>query len=259
MNFLMIQPLFHERRINCINRPDLGETAICCHFLNPVTAYFNGTELNLQPGACIFWDFHAHQHYSWSSGDMLHNWFHSDSTMHPLMEKYHLEYETVYYPQDNNAITKIFQQINVELTQKAPFYKEAVDALSESLFIEFARSDKLERINTPINSEQKERFLDIRSRIHMELHHTDWTVAQMAKLVNMSPSRFYDLYKKFFGISPQKDLIMRRIQAAQAMLERNDMTIAKVAELTGYTNQYHFIRQFKQITGKTPGQIKTKK
>jgi len=43
------------------------------------------------------------------------------------------------------------------------------------------------------------------------------------------------------------------------MLERGDMTIAKVAELTGYTNQYHFIRQFKQITGKTPGQTKAKK
>ncbi len=258
MNFLTIQPLFPERKMFSINRPDLGETAICCHFLAPVTVWFGETEIKLQPGACIFWDFHAHQHYAWTDRVFLHNWFHADDSMHSLMEKYKLEYETVYYPRDNDAITKIFQQINIELTQKSAFYQDAVDALAESFFIEVARSDKMEKITSPINSEQKEHFLSVRSQIHMEIH-KPWTVEDMAKYANMSPSRFYELYKKFFGISPQKDLIIRRIHAAQAMLERGDMTIAKVAELTGYTNQYHFIRQFKQITGKTPGQTKAKK
>ncbi len=258
MNFLVIQPLFRERKFFRINRPDLGRTAICCHFLTPITIWFGDTDIKLQPGACVFWDFNAHQHYEWSDSVLLHNWFHTDDTMRPLMEKYKLEYETVYYPQDNDAVTKIFQQINVELTQKSPYYHEAVDALAESFFIEIARSDKMEKVTVPINSEQKELFLRVRSQIHMEIH-KNWTVELMAKQVNMSPSRFYDLYKKFFGISPQKDLILRRIQSAQAILERGDASISKVAELTGYTNQYHFIRQFKQITGKTPGQIKPKK
>ena len=258
MNFITIQPLFPERKGFGINRPDLGETTIFCHFLTPLTIWFGETELKLQPGACVFWDFHAHQHYAWPDCALLHNWFHSDDTMHPMMDKFKLEYETVYYPHDNDAITKIFQQISMELTQKSPFYHEAVDALAESLFIEIARSDKMEKVSSPIISEQKEKFLMVRSQIHMEIH-KPWTVEDMAKYVNMSPSRFYELYKKFFGVSPQKDLIIRRIHAAEAMLERGDITIAKVAELTGYTNQYHFIRQFKQITGKTPGQVKAKK
>lgn len=257
MKFLKLQPLFPERKGFVLDRPSIGNTSIFCHFLTPVTAYFNKIETKLQPGACVFWDFNAHQHYVCHDCDMLHNWFHADETIHPLMEKYKLEYETVYYPQDNDALTRIFQNINAELTHKAPYYREAVNALTESLFIELARSDKTERVNLPINSEQKEMFLDARSQIHMEIQ-KNWTVEKMAKLVNISPSRFYNLYKKFFGISPQKDLIQRRIQAAQVMLERGDVPIAKVAELTGYTNQYHFIRQFKQITGKTPGQMKSK-
>ena len=75
----------------------------------------------------------------------------------------------------------------------------------------------------------------------------------MAELVNLSPSRFYSLYKAMFGISPQQDLIRKRIQTAQILLDKQEFTVCEVAKLTGYGNQYHFIRQFREMTGMTPG------
>lgn len=257
MNFLKIHSLYPEQKGFTINRHDLGKTAIFCHFLTPVSVYFGKTEVKLRSGACIFWDLHAHQHFSCNECDMLHNWFHADDSIHAMMQKYGLNYETVYYPLNNDAITQIFQHINAELTQKSPFYREATDALAERFFVEIARADETEKISPGIDSEQKALFFEARSQIHMDIHN-NWTTEAMAKLVNMSPSRFYSLYQKYFGISPHKDLIQRRIQAAQMLLECEDATVAKIAEQTGYTNQYHFIRQFKQITGKTPGQIKAK-
>ena len=38
-----------------------------------------------------------------------------------------------------------------------------------------------------------------------------------------------------------------------------EITLEEVAELSGYGNQYHLIRQFKEIMGQTPGQYRARK
>lgn len=48
-----------------------------------------------------------------------------------------------------------------------------------------------------------------------------------------------------------------RIEKAKNMLMQG-MSVAETAEQLGYTNVYHFIRQFKQITGITPGKAARK-
>ena len=78
------------------------------------------------------------------------------------------------------------------------------------------------------------------------------TVADMARDVHLSESRFYTLYKQIFGISPKNDLIIARIERAKNLLEQNKYNNSEIAAMTGYTNEYHFIRQFKKIEGITP-------
>ena len=78
----------------------------------------------------------------------------------------------------------------------------------------------------------------------------------MSELVNLSESRFYSLYKKVFGITPQHDLFMLRIQRAQNYLISTTYSVETIAALVGYKNQYHFIRQFKQYIGFPPGQYR---
>ena len=88
----------------------------------------------------------------------------------------------------------------------------------------------------------------------------DFSVADMASTVNLSPSRFHSLYKQIFGISPKKDFLNLRIEHAKKLMQNGNYSIREVAELAGYSNQYHFIRQFKEVTGTTPGKfIRTQK
>lgn len=50
-----------------------------------------------------------------------------------------------------------------------------------------------------------------------------------------------------------RDLIEARIRYAQSLLlSGSDLPITEVAERSGYADPYHFIRQFKRITGETP-------
>jgi iron complex transport system substrate-binding protein len=59
-----------------------------------------------------------------------------------------------------------------------------------------------------------------------------------------------------YSCPPIDDLIRARIDSARHMLLYTDQTISSIAEAVGYANQTHFIRQFKQYTGSTPGQYR---
>ena len=78
------------------------------------------------------------------------------------------------------------------------------------------------------------------------------TIREHAHEMGVSESYFQHLYRDFFGISFQKDIIHIRIEHAKYILASTDLTLEKVAELCGYTNKFHFYRQFKQQTGITP-------
>ena len=72
----------------------------------------------------------------------------------------------------------------------------------------------------------------------------------------LSRSRFSVVYNNLFGTSPKADLINARISKASYLLTLGTMSIADIAEQCGYQNVYHFIRQFRTITGVTPGKYR---
>lgn len=78
------------------------------------------------------------------------------------------------------------------------------------------------------------------------------TVAEAAKEVGLSVSRFEYLYKEQFGISYINDLIRLRIRRSCALLWTTDWTVAQVAAAMGYENESNFYRQFKQQVGISP-------
>ena len=76
----------------------------------------------------------------------------------------------------------------------------------------------------------------------------------MAGLLPLSTSRFHAVYKSQFGTSPMRDLQEARIIRAKALLlAERDWTLGRIAECIGFADQYQFIRQFKQVTGLSPG------
>lgn len=74
----------------------------------------------------------------------------------------------------------------------------------------------------------------------------------MASEAGMSRSGFQHLYKKMFGVSVMTDVINGRIDRAKRLLSSTNLTVKEIAERCGYKNEYNFMRQFKEKTGKTP-------
>lgn len=82
------------------------------------------------------------------------------------------------------------------------------------------------------------------------------TIKKHAKDMGINEYYFQHLYTDFFGISFQQDLIQMRIDYAKYILETTSLSIEQVAEISGYANEVHFFRQFKQLTGMTPAKYR---
>jgi AraC-like DNA-binding protein len=84
------------------------------------------------------------------------------------------------------------------------------------------------------------------------------TVAEMADMVSLTPSRFAHKFTKEFEISPHAFLIKSRIEKAKQLLLNKDLSAAETGRRVGYENPYHFYKAFKKHEGLTPVQFRKK-
>ena len=78
------------------------------------------------------------------------------------------------------------------------------------------------------------------------------TLDQLAKLAGISYSGFSRRFKARMGITPYQYVIQERIEEAKHLLLHKDLSLAHIAEVTGFSSQSHFTTVFKRSTKLTP-------
>lgn len=79
------------------------------------------------------------------------------------------------------------------------------------------------------------------------------TVAALAEAYNMSERRLQELFHTYVGVSPKWVLLRYRLLAAtQLALQPTSQKWTEIAVELGYSDQAHFINDFKRIIGQTP-------
>jgi AraC-like DNA-binding protein len=81
------------------------------------------------------------------------------------------------------------------------------------------------------------------------------TVEKLASMVNLNTAYFGNLFKRETGISLNHYIARIRIRNAENILRSGDYKIMNVAEQCGYSDMYHFYKQFKAITGLPPSKF----
>jgi AraC family transcriptional regulator len=84
----------------------------------------------------------------------------------------------------------------------------------------------------------------------------DLSLAELASVINISPTYFAGLFKQAMGISPHQYVIQQRVEHAKLMLSKTDLAIADIALQVGFSSQSHLTQQFKRLTGITPKQVR---
>ena len=88
--------------------------------------------------------------------------------------------------------------------------------------------------------------------------HEEWPVQRLASVSGVSEAHFARSFKEAFGVPPHRYLLTRRIERATALLRDTDMPITEIAFQTGWASLGTFGRTFRDITGESPRDIRTR-
>ncbi|GAB4046926.1 helix-turn-helix transcriptional regulator [Catellatospora paridis] len=77
-------------------------------------------------------------------------------------------------------------------------------------------------------------------------------VAALARTALMSPGHFSRSFRAAFGETPYSYLMTRRIERAQALLRRGDLSVTDVCMAVGFTSLGSFSTRFTEIVGVSP-------
>jgi AraC-like DNA-binding protein len=81
-------------------------------------------------------------------------------------------------------------------------------------------------------------------------------LAALAAIAGLSVYHFARAFKQSAGVTPHHYLVKRRIERAQEMLARTELPLPEIALTTGFSDQSHLARHFRQMLGVTPGQFR---
>ncbi|GEM_PF-5909413 len=78
------------------------------------------------------------------------------------------------------------------------------------------------------------------------------TPEDLANVLGYSKDYFSRTFKRTYGVSPRRWIVLERIRRASAMLLETEKSITQIAHELGYNDVYLFSRQFKQIQDYSP-------
>ena len=94
-------------------------------------------------------------------------------------------------------------------------------------------------------------------REYLDAHFAeDVSLEQLAHLAAVSPFHLLRIFRRDVGLTPHAYFTQVRVSQAKSLL-LSGLPITQVALDTGFSDQSHFTKRFKQIMGVTPGQYRS--
>jgi len=240
-----------------LDRPHGRPYYIFAHYYTDVSLTCGNEVFRIPAGGCVLMEPDI-AHRMECENDLIHNWIHLGAEILPLLQKYSIPVNTPMYPHRHETLSDMFWKMETEFYSDKSFKEELLESLVNSFLIWLSRA--IREQNTQSFSPRTVQKMTVARKTILSSSERKWTLAQMAQLIPFSPSRFHSIYKALFSTTPNKDLIDIRVSLAKSLLQtRPDITMVEAAEILGYNDQYHFIRQFKAVTGQSPGKYRRNK
>lgn len=239
----------------CIYRPSGSGDNLLLLIKTPAIFNLNGEDVTAQKNSFILYREGTAQFYRSNGGEYANDWFHfsfSDDELSVFTEL-GIPFDTVIPLGDIGNLSTLIKNMSIEFFADAPHRDESVELYMRLFFIKL--SDKL---HSPQNtaSSHYDKMSAVRSRIY-SIPQYNWSIDALARELSMSKSHFEHMYKQLFGISVMNEVINSRLEYAKFILSSSDTPINQIAEMCGYNNDIHFMRQFKSRLGLTPSQYRT--
>ena len=95
----------------------------------------------------------------------------------------------------------------------------------------------------------------VRSAIEKDCRRA-WTIAALARLVNLSPSRLRHLFKNETGLTPNQFIKEVRLSEAEKLLRNTFLRVKEIMNRVGFLDESHFGHEFKKTYGVSPSKYR---
>ena len=80
---------------------------------------------------------------------------------------------------------------------------------------------------------------------------------EVAREVGLGYHHFRKVFSESVGMSPKEYRVSCRIERSQELILEGKLELTEISDVLGYTDQAAFAKQFKRVTGMTPGAYRT--
>ena len=159
--------------------------------------------------------------------------------------------QCIFYKSITKEITELFSIISFALERNNGTEVSIIvnSILSLILFLSDSATSKVEssvRIGPDERVTRAKRFIEDNTMRNL-------SVGEVASFVCLSTKQLGRLFQTSEGLTVSEFIARSRCERAKALLEENDLSLAEIAEVLGFPNEYNFNRFFKRIEGITPG------
>ena len=119
----------------------------------------------------------------------------------------------------------------------------STDKPADAVFVQFCPGL---RTGLPPRARQRVReYIDA----HLE---SNVSLEMLAGIAGLSISRFARAFKQSEGVTPHEYVMRCRVRRAQELLAATDMSLSQIAYTSGFSDQSHLTRRFREQVGLTP-------
>lgn len=235
-----------------IERPDGSGDNLLLIFKTQAQVRIESEYMTYPADSAILYTADNPQFYRAAGKEFVNHWVHFDAgDSKSFLDRIRLPVNTVFRISDIVSAENILLQLNLESVTESPNKDESINLLLRLLLAKLGGTDE--------KNEHHTAHYAALSALRAEIYRNParkCSISDFASNVSLSPSHFQALYKAEFGVSCYEDVLVARIDMAKYYLRSTTLSVGRIAELCGYENDVHFIRQFRLRTGMTAGQYR---
>jgi len=157
---------------------------------------------------------------------------------------------------DNRTQFKeLFAQITNEFNHPSKMSEDMLQLLVDQLLILICRRLPDEILS--FDEDDFETVADVQRRFEKECYKR-YTLEELAKEYNISPSSLSHRFKRITGSSVMGYLLSCRIATAKKYLSKTNIGIGEIVERCGFSDNSNFSRTFKNVCGMSPSSFRKK-
>lgn len=214
--------------------------------------YLKGDLRLLQSGTIILYKPQQHQYYQYlAKYHPQAYWIHfTGSKVESLLQQYDLHNTESFTVGEHMNLCSVFKNIMIELQLKNLNFQ----AICNNYFMVLLNTIQRLKYEQESNVGQGYNIDNLILQLNLSYNH-NWSVEEMAKFCNMSPSRFAHVFKDRKNISAKKFLLNLRLNKAKDLMLNSQLSVTQVATLIGFDDALYFSRIFKKEVGLSPRQF----